>query len=108
MPEPGLTYANYFMHYSFNSFQTGRGDTILEKGDAAVFVDVNLFVFVTKKKVLGANYAMVAGLPISNSSITSVTLGAVGGGGGFDDSFYQPFSLGWHLKRADIQAAYAF
>src|SRR5271167_482729 len=108
MPEPGLTYANYFLDYSFNSFQTSSGDTILEKGNAAVFADANLFAFVTKKKILGANYAVVALLPISNSSISSATLGTVGGGGGFADSFYQPFSLGWHLKRADIQVAYAF
>src|SRR5260370_36030227 len=30
------------------------------------------------------------------------------GGGGFSDSFYQPLTLGWHLKCADIQVAYGF
>ena len=108
MPAPGLTYANYFLDYSFNQFKTATGDTIFEQGSAAVFVDVNVFVYVAKKKLAGANYALVAGLPISNSNISSARLGSVAGGGGFADSFYQPLSLGWHLKRADIQAAYAF
>jgi hypothetical protein len=48
---------------------------------------------VTKKKILGANYALAALLPFSNSSISSPTLGAIGGGGGFSDSFYQPLTL---------------
>jgi len=108
MPEPGLTYANYFMDYSFDQFQTVKGDTIFEQGSAAVFVDINVFEWVSKKKFLDANYAIAAGLPFSNSALSSARLGAVGGGGGFADSFYQPFTLGWHLKRADLQVAYAF
>ena len=108
MPEPGLTYANYFMDYSFDQFQTSKGDTIFEHGSAAVFMDINVFEWVSKKKILGANYALAVGLPFSNGSISSAELGAVGGGGGFSDSFYQPFTLGWHLKRADLQVAYAF
>jgi hypothetical protein len=108
LPPPGLTYANYFMDYSFDQFKTAKGDTIFEQGHAAVFADINVFIYVTKLKFLGANYGLMAGLPFSNSSISSVTLGAIAGGGGFADSFYQPVLLGWHLKRADIQAGYAF
>src|SRR5208283_328276 len=55
MPEPGLTYANYFMDYSFDQFKTAKGDTILEQGNTAVFMDINVFEWVTKKKILGAN-----------------------------------------------------
>ena len=108
LPEPGLTYLNYFTDYSFDQFQTARGDTIFEHGNAAEFADINVFLWVSKKKILGANYALLAGLPFSNSSLSSITLGAIGGGGGFADSFYQPVTLGWHLKRADITVAYAF
>ena len=107
MPEPGLTYANFFMDYSFDQFIPASG-TIAQQRNAAVFIDINLFEWVTKKKILGANYALVALLPFSDSSISSPTLGAIGGGGGFSDSFYQPLTLGWHFKRADIQAAYGF
>ncbi len=107
MPEPGLIYANFFMDYSFDQFRPASG-AIAEQRNAAVFIDINVFEWVSKKKILGANYALVALLPFSNSSISSPTLGAIGGGGGFSDSFYQPLTLGWHFKRADIQAAYGF
>jgi len=107
MPEPGLSYANFFMDYSFNQFRSASGATVAEN-NAAVFIDINAFEWVTKKKVLGGNYALAALLPFSNSSISSPTLGAIGGGGGFSDSFYQPLTLGWRFKRTDIQVAYGF
>ncbi len=107
MLEPGFTYANFFMDYSFDQLRSPSG-AIVAQNNAAVFIDINVFEWVTKKKILGANYALVALLPFSNSSISSPTLGAIAGGGGFSDSFYQPLTLGWHFKRADIQAAYGF
>src|SRR5260370_18696197 len=107
MPEPGLTYANSFMDYSFDQFRSASG-AIIAQNNAAVFIDINAFEWVTKKKILGANYALAALLPFSQSSISSPTLGAIAGGGGFSDSFYQPLTLGWHFKRADTQVGYGF
>lgn len=108
MPEPGLTYANTFMDYSFDQVDCPICGNIPSKINVALFADVNVFLWVSKKKLLGANYALVAGLPFTNSSLSLAGLGTIGGGGGFADSFYQPFTLGWHLKRADVMAAYAF
>ena len=107
MPGPGLTYLNTFMDYSFSQAKNSSGQD-LGNGSVAVFVDLNVFAWVSKQKILGANYGLAAGLPVSNSSISLERLGTVAGGGGFSDSFYQPLGLGWHFKRADIQAAYAF
>jgi hypothetical protein len=107
MPEPGFTYGQSFMDYSFDQFRSASG-AIVAQNNAAVFMDINAFEWVAKKKILGANYALAALLPFSNSSISSPTLGAIAGGGGFSDSFYQPLTLGWHFKRADIQVAYGF
>jgi hypothetical protein len=95
------------MDYSFNQFRSASG-AIIARNSAAVFIDTNAFEWVTKKKILGANYALAVLLSFSNSSISSPTLGAIGGGGGFADSFYQPLTLGWHFERADIQVAYGF
>jgi hypothetical protein len=108
MPDPGLTYSNTFMEYSFDQVNCPVCGTISPKFNAAVFVDVNLFMWVSKKKILGANYGLVALLPFSNSALSLSGLGPISGGGGFTDSFYQPVTLGWHLKRADIMAAYGF
>jgi hypothetical protein len=108
MPQPGLTYSNTFLDYSFDQVNCPVCGTISSKFNAAFLVDVNVFMWVSKKKILGANYALVAGLPFTNSALSLAGLGSIGGGGGFADSFYQPMTLGWHLKRADIMAAYAF
>src|ERR1700722_14726932 len=108
MPDPGFTYSNTFLDYSFDQVLCSICGGISSKINAAVFVEVNVFMWVSKKKILGANYAVVAGLPFSNSALSLTGLGPIAGGGGFADSFYQPITLGWHLKRADIMAAYAF
>ena len=107
MPEPGFTYGVTFLDYSFNQLRSASG-AIVKQGSDADFIDFNAFEWVSKKTILGANYGLVAFLALSNSSISSPTLGAIAGGGGFSDSFYQPLTLGWHFKRADIQAAYGF
>ena len=108
MPGPGLTYSDTFLTYSFDQLVGPDGQTITRAPSVGVTIDVNVFFYVFKKKILGGNLGMAAGLPISNSSISSIHLGAIAGGAGFADSFYQPLTMGWHLKRADITAAYAF
>lgn len=108
LPGPGLTYSNTFLAYSFNEVVGPNGGTLTKGASSGVLIDINAFVYVFKKSILAGNLGMVAGLPIANSSISSVHLGAIAGGAGFADSFYEPVTMGWHLKRADITAAYAF
>src|SRR5260370_21333266 len=100
LQNPGFTYATSFMDYSFDQSRSASG-AIVAQNSAAVFMDINVFEWVTKKKILGANYALASLLPFTNSSISSPSRGPIGGGGGFADSFYQPLTLGWHFKRAD-------
>jgi hypothetical protein len=47
-------------------------------------------------------------LPVARNSLTSDATGPISGGGGFADSYYQPFILGWETKSAGIRAAYGF
>jgi hypothetical protein len=109
-PESGFTYANLFILYARDEFRGPNGE-ILATGQNSVIMDMNSFVFVSKKKIRwlgGAVFSFSATLPIANNSLTSDVEGALSGGGGFADSFYQPFILGWRTKRADIRAAYGF
>ena len=108
MPEPGLSYANYFLDYTFNELHGADGQRLQANPAITVLADANVFEFVSTKKLLGANVGAMAILAIANSSISSAQLGAIGGGAGFADSYYMPLILGWHLKRADIQAGYSF
>jgi hypothetical protein len=108
LPDSGLTYQNLFQLYSFNQLKGPNGERLPVNGNISVIVDQNIFLWVSKKKILGANVGLVAELPITNNSLTSATLGALGGGSGLADSYYQPFTLGWHKKRADYTVAYGF
>lgn len=107
LPAPGLTYSNVFLNYSFNEIKGPIGGTIPVDANIAVFMDFNLFVYVTKAKVLGASLAFVTGLTLVNSSLSAANE-PMGGGGGFGPMWVQPLTLGWQRKRADIQFAYAF
>jgi hypothetical protein len=51
---------------------------------------------------------MSATLPFANNSLSSDITGPISGGGGFADSYYQPFILGWDKKRLAIRAVYGF
>ena len=109
-PEAGFTYANVFILYARDELRGPEGE-IFATGQNSIIMDMNSFVFVGKKKIRmfgGAVFSCSATLPIANNSLTSDVEGALSGGGGFADSFYQPFILGWRTKRADIRAAYGF
>ena len=109
-PESGITYANVFILYARDELKGPSGE-ILATGQNSIIMDMNSFVFVSKKKIRklgGAVFSFSATLPIANNSLTSDVEGALSGGGGFADSYYQPLILGWRTKRADIRATYGF
>ena len=106
MPEPGLSYQALFALYSFDELTGPQGQSFPVNGTAAVLVDMNIVTWVSKAKFLGGNYAAVAIPAAANNSLTSANFGAIAGGAGFADSYYQPVTLGWHLTRADLQSGY--
>ena len=106
-PEPGFSYSNLLAIYSRDKF-VGTDGEVLATGQQSVVMDLNSFVWVSKQRILGAKFSMSATLPIANNSLTSDVEGAISGGEGFADSYYQPFILGWDTKRAAVRAVYGF
>lgn len=107
-PSPGFTYANQLLIYSRNEFRGPHGE-VLATGNQSVIMDLNSIVWVSEKQVLGgARFSMSATLPVANNSLSSDVTGPVSGGGGFADSYYQPFILGWNKKRFAVRAVYGF
>jgi hypothetical protein len=107
-PESGFTYSNQLLIYSRNQSKGPQGE-VLATGSNSVVMDMNSFVWVSKKEILGgARFSMSATLPVAKNSLTSDVVGAISGGGGLADSYYQPLILGWQTKRADIRAIYGF
>jgi hypothetical protein len=108
LPDPGLTYIDLFQLYSFGTLKGPEGHDLPVSLAASVVADQNAFMWVTKHKAAGGTIAFMADLPIVTNSLTLVRFGAISGAAGMGDSFFSPFTLGWKLKRADLQAAYGF
>jgi hypothetical protein len=109
-PDSGFTYSNAFLFYSRSQLKGPSGE-VLATGQQSVLMDMNNFIWVSKRKIAifgGAVFSFSASLPIANNSLTSDVQGALSGGGGFADSYYQPFILGWRKTHADIRAVYGF
>ena len=109
-PEAGITYSNLFVFFSRDEEKGPHGE-ILATGQNSILMDMNSFVWVSKKEMGllgGAIFSASATLPIANNSLTSDVHGALSGGGGFADSYYQPLILGWRKQRFAIRAIYGF
>jgi hypothetical protein len=106
-PEPGFSYVNQFLIYTRDELKGPHGE-VQATGRHSVVMDMNTLVWVSKREILGAKFSMSATLPFANNSLTSDLDGDISGGGGFADSYYQPFILGWETKRAAIRAIYGF
>jgi hypothetical protein len=108
LPPPG----GYFVAPILYVYNT---DTLKGREGNEIPVDVSLtsslfgggFMYVTTKKVLGANYAFQVLFPVgANNRIQGNEIDQ-NPGAGITDSVIQPVSLGWHFKRADAMAGYA-
>jgi hypothetical protein len=103
---PGLTYNNSFLFYSRDEQKGGNGE-VLATGQQAVLLDMNTFLWAGSEPIatLGdARLSCAATIPIANNSLSSSAQGAISGGGGLGDAYFQPLILGWHQQRADIRA----
>ena len=108
LPDSGITYSNLFLLYARDQLRGADGE-LLATGHNSVLMDMNTITWVSDAtKIGGAHYAISVTLPFANNSLTSDTEGALNGGGGFADSFYQPVILGWTFARADLKVAYGF
>ena len=106
-PSSGFSYSNLLAIYTRDKF-VGTDGELLATGEQAVVMDLNSFVWVSRRRIMRARFSMSATLPVANNSLTSDVTGPISGGQGFADSYYQPFILGWNTERADVRAVYGF
>jgi hypothetical protein len=108
-PGPGFTYVNQLLFYSRDHAKDDAGDTLPVRGENYVLMDMNTLSWVSDKTFFkGARYSAAATLPFAKNSLTSDVAGNVSGGGGFADSYYLPFILGWNKERIAIRTIYGF
>jgi hypothetical protein len=108
-PESGFTYSNQLLFYSRDEVKDEHGDTLPITGNNSVLMDMNSLIWVCEKKILGgARYSAFATLPFAKNDLTSDIHGNISGGGGFADSYYVPFVLGWNKERVGLRVLYGF
>ena len=68
-------------------------------GNNSVILAMNSFVWVSQKEVCARRQVLDVRHPADRQQLAeSDAAGAISGGGGFADSYYQPFILGWNEK----------
>jgi hypothetical protein len=108
LPDPGFTYANLTINYSADTLKNGNGNTVPLTGSYDIWAVANVFYYVPKFKFLGAKLAFMVAPTLANGSLTlgslrfpNIALNA--GGEGLADTWVQPVTLGWSLKRVDTR-----
>lgn len=104
-PESGVTYSNLFIFNSRDELKGPDGEA-LNTGSNAIMIDLNTFAWVSRGTMLGARLSATASFLVSNNSLASDTDGQLSAGGGFADTFIQPFIMGWQTSRVGVRAAY--
>ncbi len=95
-PGPGFTYSNSFLLYARDKQKGGDGE-VVATGQHSVLLDMNTLLWVSSGQIeaLGnATFSSALTIPIANNSLSSSTVGAISGGEGFGDMYFQPMILG--------------
>ena len=109
LPSPGFTYQNMEINYDTSTFNDTKGNAVPGKANLNIWVVENWLIYVTNAKFLGGKLAFAIIVPtIANGSLTLEQLNVSGTTWGLADTWVQPFTLGWHLKRADIEVGDAW
>lgn len=110
-PGPGFYAALFYLHYGTDTIKDADGDTVrIARNDPSSMglgAAAPLFWYVSKAKLLGANYGAMVVIPFANASIEAPAfqLGRTIDTGAAD-MLIRPLDLGWHTKRADVAAGF--
>jgi hypothetical protein len=102
---PGTYASLLFLNYDTDTIRDRDGEKLNTQGDIAVRGLVPIVTWVSKVKVLGANYGVMGAFPILNNGLEAPFFGLeLETGLGAGDMYLQPMNLGWHSKRANAIA----
>lgn len=100
LPPPGFYFRDYNMFYTADTFRDGPPDFEID-----AYVNAPRLIWMTDKKIFGANYGMDVIVPYAYMDWS---------GGGLDNSYsgmgdiqIEPLLLSWQFKQLDLAAGYA-
>jgi hypothetical protein len=101
VPPPGFYTRDYNYFY-----WADRGDRVPPDLDVSVYANVLRNIWVTKWKVLGADYGMDLIVPFLYTDLTAA--GVKDNSFGVGDIYFEPLLLAWHWQQFDLGVGYAF
>jgi len=112
-PAPGLYASFIYYRYGASSLKGADGKSLpldpTGNGSQTINAAVPLFYYVTPKKILGANFGMMAVIPTASGSLEAPGFGlSEDASFGMSDLYVMPAQLGWHTRRADVTTGVAF
>ena len=113
-PDPGITYANLTINYPADSLRDSSGNAVPLVDSYDIWAIENIFYYVPNSKVLGGKSSLMAAFPtladgaLTLGSLNFPNVALSGGGFGLADTWLQPATMGWSLKRTQITPGEAF
>ena len=110
-PQPGFYAALFYLRYDADTIKDADGNIVRLSPSAPGSIGVSavapLAWYVSKAKILGANYGAMVVLPLANASIEAPAF-ALGEtvDTSISDLLVRPLDLGWHSTRADVTAGF--
>jgi hypothetical protein len=105
---PGFYLGDIFSFYRTDTIKDLNGDDLSQSPAIDIFGNIILSSYVTKKNILGANYAFLVALPILSAQLALPSLDSGAQTWGLADIYIKPLEVGWHFKYADAIAGYVF
>ena len=109
LPSPGITVFNLDLYYVSTTLNGPNGNRVPVTGRYGFWFVENIIYYVPNFKILGGHLMFGIAQPtFGNGSLTLPEFGVSGGGFGIADTYVQPFTIGWSLKRVAFYTGYAF
>lgn len=104
LPPPGNYWLAY--NYAYSADQLPRSNAPPLDVDVDTYASAHRFVFVTDKKLFGADYAWNFVVPFVWNSVEITDFGIQDSSTTFGDFFLEPFVIEWHKPRYDFGFVY--
>jgi hypothetical protein len=110
-PGPGLYAGTIYYRYFTDKVKGPNGETLVldptRSGSQTINAGVPMFLWITSKTFLGANFGMMAVMPFASGALEAPGLGlSEKASAGPSDMYVMPAQLGWHGKRFDAIAGF--
>jgi hypothetical protein len=99
LPPPGFYQISYGAYYTASKLNDKDGNGIPIDIKANIYVYAFRPIYVTKMKILGADWAMHAIIPLESHSVKIGAFGVDKQSSGLGDIEFSPLVLGWHFSK---------